>query len=172
MKARLIVLAAAAGLLLAACGGANDTGSNADRSGGGMGTEAHDMDSMASDDFDFGAPADDFESERSVRIQALDSLEFSPSTVDVDAGETVTFVVTNEGQTDHEFTLGDEDFQEAHEQEMDMDSMNEDDAYSFQLAPGETKKLTWTFAKSGKVLYGCHEPGHYEGGMVGTITVG
>lgn len=50
-------------------------------------------------------------------IAALDSLEFSPSDIDVQKRETVTFVVTNEGDSPHEFTLGDEDFQIAHEQE-------------------------------------------------------
>lgn len=37
---------------------------------------------------------------------------------------------------------------------------------------GENASLTWRFTESGEVLYGCHEPGHYEGGMVGTIGVG
>jgi uncharacterized cupredoxin-like copper-binding protein len=39
------------------------------------------------------------------------------------------------------------------------------------VAPGETEEITWTFTDAGGTLYGCHEPGHYEGGMVGSIEV-
>ena len=37
------------------------------------------------------------------------------------------------------------------------------------VAAGETRVLTWRFEDAGEVLYGCHEPGHYEAGMVGSI---
>ncbi len=37
--------------------------------------------------------------------------------------------------------------------------------------PGETAELTWRFDESGDLLFGCHEPGDYDGGMVGQITV-
>lgn len=40
------------------------------------------------------------------------------------------------------------------------------------VEPGDTAKITWRFEDAGEVLYGCHEPGHYEGGMVGTIEIG
>ncbi|HSK97563.1 MAG TPA: plastocyanin/azurin family copper-binding protein [Euzebyales bacterium] len=37
---------------------------------------------------------------------------------------------------------------------------------------GETVELTWTFdGETEGLLYGCHEPGHYEAGMVGDIVV-
>jgi hypothetical protein len=39
------------------------------------------------------------------------------------------------------------------------------------VPPGKTKALTWRFDNVGEVLFGCHEPGHYEGGMVGSIEV-
>jgi uncharacterized cupredoxin-like copper-binding protein len=28
-----------------------------------------------------------------------------------------------------------------------------------------------TFDEPGNVLFACHQPGHYDGGMVGTITM-
>jgi uncharacterized cupredoxin-like copper-binding protein len=40
-----------------------------------------------------------------------------------------------------------------------------------ELAPGEMKEVTVTFDEAGEMLYGCHEPGHYDGGVVGTISV-
>ena len=45
------------------------------------------------------------------------------------------------------------------------------DGISFSVEPGESALLTWRFTESGEVLFGCHEPGHYEGGMVGTIEI-
>lgn len=38
--------------------------------------------------------------------------------------------------------------------------------------PGESGSVTWRFTESDGGLYGCHIPGHYEGGMVGSIDVG
>jgi uncharacterized cupredoxin-like copper-binding protein len=46
-----------------------------------------------------------------------------------------------------------------------------DDPNAISLAPGETKELTWRFVEAGTVEYGCHEPGHYEAGMHGEMTI-
>jgi len=111
---------------------------------------------------------------RTVRIKALDALRFEPASVTVTVGETVRFVVTNTGSTKHEFFVGDEAAQMAHEEEMGMGaSMGPSDMRmaALELAAGETKETTVTFDEAGSILYGCHEPGHYEGGMVGTIAV-
>jgi len=39
------------------------------------------------------------------------------------------------------------------------------------VEPGATGEITFTFAKVGKLLMGCHETGHYAAGMVGTINI-
>jgi uncharacterized cupredoxin-like copper-binding protein len=83
-------------------------------------------------------------------------------------------VVTNQGSNPHEFVLGDEAVQMQHEGQMSSDgSMHgmDMDLPALTLTPGETKETTVTFDEPGTILYGCHEPGHYDGGMVGTITV-
>lgn len=36
---------------------------------------------------------------------------------------------------------------------------------------GQTKEATVTFEDPGEILYGCHIEGHYDAGMVGTVTV-
>lgn len=171
MRARWMIGMAVAALFLAACGGGGDgeTGSTGDASPG-MDMDGGSM-GEGDDTIDFGQPGDPADADREIRIEALDTLEFDPALVEVDEGEVVTFVVTNAGSNIHEFTLGDEDFQMAHEEEMSMDGMGEDTPYSVALDPGETKELTWVFSESGEVMYGCHQPGHYEGGMVGTITM-
>lgn len=62
--------------------------------------------------------------------------------------------------------------QDEHAAEMAGDNAHMDDADNvFTLEPGESHEMTWTFTSAGELLFGCHQPGHYESGMVGTITV-
>lgn len=113
------------------------------------------------------------EADRTVEVDALDSMAFEPGGIHVAAGETVTFVVTNSGHTVHEFTLGDAAMQQEHAAAMAhmTHGMAHDLPNSISLAPGETKQLTWRFGHTGTLEYACHEPGHYPAGMRGHITV-
>jgi uncharacterized cupredoxin-like copper-binding protein len=174
VRYRFVMSVVVAGVVLGACGG----GSEPRGAGGGSEAEsgAHgSMDHGGSGDpgaIDFGRPGDPDEASRTIRIRAFDSLEFRPSRINVKRGDTITFVVTNVGNNVHEFTLGDEDFQMAHEKEMSEGGMAHGAAYSLNLPPGATRELTWSFIRQSEVLYGCHEPGHYRGGMVGLMLVG
>lgn len=172
MRVRWPLAALAAALLFASCGG-GDGSEGVTTDDGGFQMD-HGMDAMDGSDhaIDFGYPGDPSDSDRTVRIEALDSLEFDPARVEVDEGEVVTFVVTNAGKNTHEFALGDENFQIAHQEDMSMDGMSGDKVNSVELEPGDTKEITWVFTDAGEVLYGCHKPGHYEGGMIGTVSVG
>ncbi len=106
-----------------------------------------------------------------VIVKLTDALTMEPASISVKAGVPVRFVVTNSGTTDHEFFLGDEAAQAGHGEEMSgMVGMN-DDAAGIGLKAGETKTLEYTFAKAGSYLAGCHVNGHYEAGMMATITV-
>jgi uncharacterized cupredoxin-like copper-binding protein len=49
--------------------------------------------------------------------------------------------------------------------------MQHDDPYMVQVAPGGTGEIAWTFTKAGTFSFGCLVPGHWEGGMKGTIVV-
>ncbi len=123
-----------------------------------------------------GGAGDGDEEVRTVEIAALDELAFEPSEVRVEVGETVRFVVRNEGQVSHEFVLGDEEVQEAHEMAA-AEGMEHGEAMveamaALTLDPGATEEVTVTFDEPGEVLYGCHVPGHYDGGMVGKVIVG
>lgn len=122
---------------------------------------------------DVGGPADAAHAARTVEVIALDTMTFEPSTVDVSAGETVTLEITNGGQAAHEFTLGDAAMQQEHADAMAHlpDGMPHDLPNSVRLQPGETKELTWRFGHAGTLEYACHEPGHYEAGMRGQLTV-
>lgn len=110
---------------------------------------------------------------RTVEITALDNLRFEPDSTTVGVGETVRFVVTNERQALHDFFVGTEEQQMAHEQEMaEMGGMDHGSTEGLVLGPGETAELTVTFDEPGEVVFACHQPGHYAAGMVGTIAVG
>jgi uncharacterized cupredoxin-like copper-binding protein len=110
-----------------------------------------------------------------IDVQLTDALKIEPEVIDVPAGASVTFVVSNTGTTEHEFVVGDEEVQQEHEDEMaeGMEGeMMEDMANAVHLEPGETKELTMTFSDAGSTLAGCHVVGHYAAGMKATINVG
>jgi uncharacterized cupredoxin-like copper-binding protein len=146
---------------IASCGG--DPGSGAGHSSGMHGGNGSMM--------DFGAPADPNDANRTIEIEALDSLDFDPDALKIESGDVVTFIVTNVGRDDHEFVLGDERFQAEHEEAMGEGDMEHGGGMAVEIGPGESKEITWRFDEAGEILYGCHEPGHYDGGMVGTIEV-
>jgi uncharacterized cupredoxin-like copper-binding protein len=88
------------------------------------------------------------------------------------------FVITNEGNNDHEFVLGDRAYQVDHEQRMSEYGANHGEMVTGEppnvvdVAQGETKRLTWSFNEPGEVLFGCHSRGQCDGSMVGEITIG
>ena len=159
-----LVLLVAAG----ACGGGHDHDGAAGDSEEHSHEHSHEADAAMT--FAFGAPGSPTAATRTIEVVAEDPYRFDPEDLEVEPGETVTFVVTNEGRQEHEFVLGDEDYQESHAEEMASGEMHHE-GNAVTVAPGATEELTWTFPDSGEVLYGCHVTGHYEAGMVGAIRV-
>ncbi|HUQ78148.1 MAG TPA: plastocyanin/azurin family copper-binding protein [Patescibacteria group bacterium] len=107
-----------------------------------------------------------------IEVKLSDSLRIEPTAIAVRAGVPVTFVITNTGGTDHEFYLGDEAAQAAHEQEMVASGgMGHDEPAGIAVKPGQTRELTYTFAQAGQALAGCHVAGHYAAGMKASITI-
>lgn len=165
-----LALLAPLGLLLAAaCGGDSDSAPTVAASP--MGTMEMDGDG----EFAFGHPAEASEATRTIEIEAADTLKFDPASVELKAGETVTFRIHNVGATRHEFVVGTADEQEHHSEEMQemagSGAMMHDEPNAVGIEPGQTKELTWTFPEAGTAEFACHEPGHYPAGMKGTITV-
>ena len=119
-----------------------------------------------------GEAAEESEADRTITVVMRDELAYDPEQLEVSEGDVITFEVVNEGSARHEFVLGDSDFQEMHEGDMADGGDGGMMENGVSVEPGESASLTWRFTESGEVLYGCHEPGHYEGGMVGTIAVG
>jgi plastocyanin len=99
---------------------------------------------------------------RVVQIYAYPNDRFVPDTVTVQAGETITFQVTSIGPTTHEFMVG---------PAADVAADKEGTPEIADIGMMQTKSITYTFSGSGPYAFACHEPGHYEAGMHGTIVV-
>lgn len=110
---------------------------------------------------------------RTIAIDMRDTMRFTPSEVRVGKGETVRFVVTNSGKTQHEFHLGTPAELKEHQTQMaSMPGMVHADPNQVSVAPGKTGEVIWQFATAGNVSFACLVPGHYEAGMQGTVHVG
>lgn len=101
-------------------------------------------------------------SPRVIRVYAGPGYAFSPSSISVARGETVTFVVTTMGPTAHEFMVGPADAVAA-------DAPGTPEVADIGMM--QAKSLTYTFDGPGPYAFACHAPGHYEAGMRGTIVV-
>ena len=174
---RYLVLFFVIGLVAAAC--SSDDGSDAASDAAAETTMAEDMEMEGeeehSEEFAFGDPMEAADADRVIEITAKDDFTFDPASVTITAGETVTFQVTNVGAIPHDFVLGDAHMQDEHEAEMaEMsgdDMAMHDEPNAFVLEPGETKEMTWHMTEGGEILFGCHQPGHYQAGMKGTVTI-
>ncbi len=94
---------------------------------------------------------------------------FVPDSFEFEAGTTVTFVVENRDPIDHEFLIGDEEVQEAHEKGTEPHHGAKPGEIS--VPAEETRTTTFTFEEPGTLLIGCHLPTHYDYGMRGRITI-
>lgn len=119
-----------------------------------------------------GMPGKASDVHRTVRIEARD-MAFNVKQIQVRAGETVRFVITNTGKLRHEFVIAShaEHFEHrAMMQQMpNMEMGNEPNAVT--IDPGQTKELIWKFGKDTDVEFACDIPGHAESGMTGAFRV-
>ncbi|MDD9979548.1 MAG: plastocyanin/azurin family copper-binding protein [Boseongicola sp.] len=136
----------------------------------------------------FGEPGVEHHVSRTIEVR-MGEMYFEPSAIDVKAGETIRFVVINEGDAVHEFNIGTEENWVAHLGEMekmidqgmiDFDridhekmrsmGMMHEDANAVLMEPGESREIIWQFPeRATEVGVACNVPGHRESGMVGTI---
>ncbi|HAA44260.1 MAG: copper-binding protein [Halomonas sp. 54_146] len=125
----------------------------------------------------------DAEIDRTIRVEAGD-MWFDAERLDIAPGETVKFEVTNTGNLEHEFVIGNTKAQEEHREMMqammgsghgngghDMaDGEHGGGMPSVTIAPGDTAELVWTApANVDGLEYACNIPGHYEAGMYGNF---
>jgi uncharacterized cupredoxin-like copper-binding protein len=173
VKALGLILVAAVAIAIAVMlirGGQHGPGMHS----GSAPTTALPSSTAAAGDRAVGGPADPSQAGRTIAVTTLDTMAFDPASVSVGSGEVVTFVVTNHGRATHEFTLGDAQMQAEHAAAMNHmpEGMRHELPNSIAIEPGATGTLTWRFGSAGTLVFACHEPGHYDAGMRGTITVG
>lgn len=108
---------------------------------------------------------------RTVEVRMTDALRFIPDYISITRGETVKFIVKNDGKQMHEFVLGTKKELDGHAKLMMKSSkMEHDEPYVAHVSPGKTSEVIWTFNRSGEFNFGCLIPGHYPA-MTGTIKV-
>ena len=162
-RTKVIALIACMMLVLAACGGGTDAGSNDDHAH----TEGE-SDDHAHDGATFGEPGDPADADETIEIVAQDApFRFEPEEIEVSAGDTIIFELVNEGEVQHELALLAEPTEEAtsgHEHSADPNATP-------RVDPGGREQVVWTFGEPGEYVYECHVDGHHLTGMRGKITV-
>jgi len=142
---------------------------------GGHGMNAgHDMSSMSHDshEADAGRPGDPAKATRTIEVTMDDTMRFEPEQLKFKAGETVRFVVRNNGKIRHEMVIGSLGELKEHAEMMRANpAMQHADSNMVTLAPGEQGDVVWQFDKPGTFDFACLVPGHLEAGMTGKIEV-
>jgi uncharacterized cupredoxin-like copper-binding protein len=109
---------------------------------------------------------------RAIEVTMDDSMRFDPAEMAFKAGETVRFVVRNDGRIRHEMVIGSlAELKEHAEMMRKMPGMQHAESNMVSLAPGESGDLVWQFDHAGSFDFACLVPGHLEAGMTGKIEV-
>jgi len=121
---------------------------------------------------DWGIAGEPRAARRTVNIRMLDTMRFTPDKLEVREGETVRFVVWNDGKMMHEFVLGTKKELDEHAALMKkFPKMEHDEPYMAHVSPGKKQEIVWRFNRAGDFEFACLLPGHYEAGMIGKIKV-
>lgn len=126
----------------------------------------------ASAETEFGKQGDPKKATRTIRIDMSDKMRFIPDALKVKQGETVKFVVRNSGKVLHEMVLGTgKELREHAELMRRFPGMEHDETNMLHVRPGKSRSFTWQFTRAGEFRYACLIPGHFEAGMIGSISV-
>ena len=121
---------------------------------------------------DFGQEGDPKKVSRTIKVDMADNMRFTPADLTVKRGETVKFVVHNGGQVLHEMVLGTKKALAEHAELMKkFPEMEHSDPNMSHVKPGKNGEIVWQFTKVGEFQFACLQPGHFEAGMVGMLTV-
>lgn len=119
-----------------------------------------------------GKPGDPKKVTRTIEVGMNDTMRFAPANIAVKSGETIRFVVKNDGKLKHEMVLGTVKELKEHAALMQkFPEMEHADPNQVAVDPGKTGEMIWQFTRAGKIDFACLQPGHYEAGMAGKVTV-
>lgn len=120
----------------------------------------------------FGREGDPKKVSRTIKVDMSDAFRFTPSDVVIRRGETVKFVVSNNGRQLHEMVLGTpQELKEHAELMKKFPDMEHADANMAHVKPGAKGEIVWQFTQAGEYQFACLIPGHFEAGMVGRLVV-
>ena len=109
---------------------------------------------------------------RRIDVGMGDDMRFKPALIEVKQGETIRFVVRNQGKLLHEFVIGTKPELDAHAALMlKFPNMEHDEPYMAHVAPGKSGEILWNFNRAGEFEFACLIAGHYQAGMTGKIMV-
>ena len=109
---------------------------------------------------------------RTVTLTMDDKMRFTPDTLSFKEGETVRFIVKNQGKLLHEMVIGTRAELDAHAALMEkFPNMAHDEPYMAHVDPGKQGGLVWTFNRPGDFEFACLVAGHFAAGMKGRIKV-
>ena len=120
---------------------------------------------------------------------------YEPSSFQINAGETIKFVVENAGELVHEFNIANKMMHIKHQPEMEkmveneilfadsidkvkmkkmakMDkSMGHSHSNSVLLEPKQKGDIIWKFNNAIAIEIACNVPGHYQAGMIAKVNI-
>ena len=120
---------------------------------------------------------------------------YEPSSFQINAGETIKFVVENAGELVHEFNIANKMMHIKHQPEMEkmveneilfadsidkdkmkkmakMDkSMGHSHSNSVLLEPKQKGDIIWKFDNAVNIEVACNVPGHYQVGMIAKVNI-
>lgn len=109
---------------------------------------------------------------RTIEVRMTDDMRFVPDRIEVRQGETVRFVVRNHGKMLHELVIGRKLELDEHAAMMaKFPGMEHDEPYMTHVNAGQRGQIVWNFNRPGEFQFACLIAGHYQAGMVGTVTV-
>ena len=131
---------------------------------------------------------------RTIEIKMYDNY-FEPNEIKITKGETIKFIVSNYGELVHEFNIATKEMHIKHQPEMmkmveheilladriDKDKMKEmakkdhsmahSHSNSVLLEPNEIGEIIWKFSTTANLEAACNVPGHYQDGMIATVSL-
>lgn len=138
------------------------------------GDKTHEDDDLEFDAIstEFGAYQPELEATQTIEISMADTMRFSPAALGIKTGDVIKFLISNDGDLQHEFVLGTPDSLSEHAKLMiKFPNMEHEEPYMAHVDPGKDMEIVWQFTQAGSFEFGCLLPGHFEAGMKGTITV-
>ena len=131
---------------------------------------------------------------RTIEIKMYDNY-FEPNVLNIKKGETIKFIVYNYGELVHEFNIATKEMHIKHQPEMmkmveheilladriDKEKMKEmakkdhsmahSHSNSVLLEPNEIGEIIWKFSTTANLEAACNVPGHYQDGMIVTVSL-